>query len=159
MIVAIIFARVLVALLSCYLRVQEFNSTHSRIRSLIAKHIVQRLSSKRVRQIEIREGSATARLGVRDFEIHWISSGFRIPEWISGFQSGFLDFKVDFWISKWISGFQSGFLDFKVDFWISKWISGFQSGFLDFKVDFSRDFWISKRISGFHLNMAILSMI
>ena len=42
-----------------------------------------------------------------------------------GFQNGFLDFKVDFWISKWISGFQ-------VDFWISKWISGFQSGFLDF---------------------------
>ena len=124
------------------------------------------------------EGSATARLGVRDFEIHWISSGFRISEWISGF----LDFKVDFWISKRISGFQSRFLDFKADFWISKWISGFQSGFLDFKVDFSRDFWISsefldfkadfwiskwisrgisgfqanfwisKRISGFHLN-------
>ena len=114
------------------------------------------------------EGSATARLGVRDFEIHWISSGFRISEWISGFQSGFLDF----WISKWISGFQSGFLDFKVDFWISKWISGFQSGFLDFKADFwiskwisrgisgfQANFWISKRISGFHLNMAILSMI
>ena len=59
---------------------------------------------------------------------------FRNPvdfRWISGFQFGFLDFKVDFWISKWISGFQSGFLDFK-------WISGFQSGFLDFK-----------RISGF----------
>ena len=33
-----------------------------------------------------------ARLGVRDFEIHWISRGFRISEWISGFQSGFLDF-------------------------------------------------------------------
>ena len=48
------------------------------------------------------EGSATARLGVRDFEIHWISSGFRISEWISGFQSGFR-------ISEWISGFQSGF--------------------------------------------------
>ena len=31
------------------------------------------------------EGSTTARLGVRDFEIHWISSGFRISEWISGF--------------------------------------------------------------------------
>ena len=91
------------------------------------------------------EGSATARLGVRDFEIHWISSGFRISEWISGFQSGFLDFKVDFWISKWISGFQSGFLDFKVDFWISKRISGFQSGFLEGFLDF-------KRISGFHLN-------
>ena len=84
------------------------------------------------------EGSATARLGVRDFEIHWISRGFRISEWISGFQNGFLDFK-------WISGFRSGFLDFKVDFWISKWISGFQSGFLDFKVDF----WTSKWISGF----------
>ena len=63
-----------------------------------------------------------------------ISRGFRISEWFSGFQSGFLDFKVDFWIS-------SGFLDFKVDFWIAKWISGFQA-----------DFWISKRISGFHLN-------
>ena len=75
------------------------------------------------------EGSVTARLGVRDFEIHWISSGFQISEWISGFQSGFLDFKVDFWISKWISGFQSGFLDFKADFWISKWISGFQANF------------------------------
>ena len=87
----------------------------------------------------------TARLGVRDFEIHWISSGFRISEWISGFQSGFLDF----WISKWISGFQSGFLDFKVDFWISKWISGFQSGFLDFIVDFSRDFWISSEFLDF----------
>ena len=58
--------------------------------------------------------------------------GFRISEWISGFQSGFLDFKMDLWISKWISGIQSGFLDFKVDFWIS-------SGFLDFKADF----WIS----------------
>ena len=47
-------------------------------------------------------------------------------DWISGFQSGFLDFKVDFWISDWISGFQSGFLDF-VGF---RWISGFQIGFL-----------------------------
>ena len=60
------------------------------------------------------------------------STGFQVD---FGFQNGFLDFKVDFWIS----GFQSGFLDFKVDFWISKWISGFQSGFLDFKADF----WIS----------------
>ena len=57
------------------------------------------------------EGSATARLGVRDFEIHWISRGFRISDWISGFH-------VDFWISKWISGFH-------VDFRISKWISTF----------------------------------
>ena len=54
------------------------------------------------------------------------STGFHVD---FGFQNGFLDFKVDFWISKWISGFQSGFLDFKVDFWISsgfwisKWIS------------------------------------
>ena len=39
---------------SRYPRVQEFNSTHSRMRSLIARHFVQRLSSKRVRQIEIR---------------------------------------------------------------------------------------------------------
>ena len=31
-----------------------YNSTHSRMRSSLAKHIVQRLSSKRVRQIEIR---------------------------------------------------------------------------------------------------------
>ena len=66
--------------------------------------------------------------------------------WISGFQSGFLDFKVDFWISKWISGFQSGFLDFKADFWISKRISGFQSGFLERFLDFKR---ISREISGF----------
>ena len=57
------------------------------------------------------EGSATVRLGVRDFEIRWISRGFRISDWISVFH-------VDFWIS----GFQSGFLDFKVDFKISKWI-------------------------------------
>ena len=83
-----------------------------------------------------------------------------------GFQNGFLDFEVDFWISKWISGFQSGFLDFKVDFWISKRISvfqsgflegfldfkrisGFQSGFLDFKVDFSRDIWVSSEFLDF----------
>ena len=38
----------------CYLRVQEFNSTHSRVRSLIARYAVQRLSLKRVHQIEIR---------------------------------------------------------------------------------------------------------
>ena len=52
--------------------------------------------------------------------------GFRILEWISGFQIGFLDFTLDFWISQWISGFHSGFLDFSLDFWIS----GFQFGFL-----------------------------
>ena len=74
------------------------------------------------------------------------STGFQVD---FGFQNGFLDLKVDFWISKWISGFQSGFLDFEVDFWISKWISGFQSGFLDFKVDFSRDFWISSEFLDF----------
>ena len=63
-------------------------------------------------------------------------------DWISGFQSRFPDFRVDFWISKWISGFQSGFLDFRVDFWISldfwilDWISAdsvrdfFRSGLL-----------------------------
>ena len=44
-----------------YLRFQEFNSTHSRMRSLIAKYIVQRLSSKRVRQIEIRTPYALKR--------------------------------------------------------------------------------------------------
>ena len=61
---------------------------------------------------------------------------------------------MDLWISKWISRFQSGFVDFKVDFWISKRISGFQSEFLDFKQisGFQADFWISKRISEFHLN-------
>ena len=31
-----------------------YNSAQSRMRSLLAKHTVQRLSSKRVRQIEIR---------------------------------------------------------------------------------------------------------
>ena len=38
---------------------------------------------------------------------------------------------MDFWISDWISGFQIGFLDFRLDFWISEWISGFHwiSGF------------------------------
>ena len=36
--------------------------------------------------------------------------------WISGFQSRFLDFRLDFWISEWLSGF--------------RWISGFQMGFL-----------------------------
>ena len=67
------------------------------------------------------------------------STGFQVD---FGFQNGFLDFKVDFWISKWISGFQSGFLDFKADFCISKWISRGISGF-------QANFWISKRISGF----------
>ena len=70
------------------------------------------------------------------------STGFQVD---FGFQNGFMDFKVDFWISKWISGFQSGFLDFKADFWISKWISRGISGF-------QANFWISKRISGFHSN-------
>ena len=89
--------------------------THSRISSLL---ISRRLTRPRVAsRYSVRpEGSATARLGVRDFEIHWISRGFRISEWISGFQSGFLDFTVDFWISVWISGFQFGFLDFSLDF-------------------------------------------
>ena len=38
------------------------------------------------------------------------STGFHVD---FGFQNGFLDFKVDFWIFKRISGFQSGFLNFK----------------------------------------------
>ena len=70
-------------------------------------------------------------------------------------QSGFLDFRLDFWISDWISGFQLDFWisewisDFRVDFWISDWISGFQ---LDFWIsewisDFRVDFWISDWIS------------
>ena len=29
-------------------------------------------------------------------------------------------FRQDFRISRWISGFQVGFLDFKLDFWISR---------------------------------------
>ena len=66
---------------------------------------------------------------------------FRISEWISGFQIGFLDFRLDFWISDWISGFHSGFLDFTVDFWISQWISGFQFGFLPtvYEISFMTD--------------------
>ena len=80
------------------------------------------------------------------------STGFQVD---FGFQNGFLDFKVDFWIS----GFQSGFLDFKVDFWISKWISGFQSGFLDFKADFWISKWISRGISGFQANFWISKWI
>ena len=69
--------------------------THSRISSLL---ISRRLTRPRVAsRYSVRpEGSATARLGVRDFEIHWISRGFRISEWISGFHSGFLDFSLDF---------------------------------------------------------------
>ena len=56
--------------------------------------------------------SGMARLGVRDFEIHWISRGFRISDWIPVFH-------VDFWISKRNSGFQSEFLDnFQSGFWI-----------------------------------------
>ena len=54
--------------------------------------------------------------------------GFLYFMWISGFLDFKVDFwilKVDFWISKWISGFESGFLDFKVDFYISKWILDF----------------------------------
>ena len=48
---------------------------------------------------------------------------------------------MDFCDFKWISGFQVGFLDFKLDFWISNWISGFRIsrflvGFLDFALDF-----------------------
>ena len=69
--------------------------THSRISSLL---ISSSLTRPRVAsRYSVRpEGSATARLGVRDFEIHWISRGFRISEWISGFHSGFLDFSLDF---------------------------------------------------------------
>ena len=66
----------------------------------------------------LSEGSVTARFGVRDFEIQWISGGFldfSLDFWISGFQSGFLDLKVDFWISS-----------RQADFWISKRISGFR---------------------------------
>ena len=65
--------------------------THSRISSLL---ISRRLTTPRVAsRYSVRpEGSATARLGVRDFEIHWISRGFRISEWISGF----VDFSLDF---------------------------------------------------------------
>ena len=32
-----------------------------------------------------------------------------ILTWISRFENGFLDFRLDFWISEWISGFQIGF--------------------------------------------------
>ena len=65
--------------------------THSSISSLL---ISRRLTRPRVAsRYSVRpEGFATARLGIRDFEIHWISRGFRISEWISGFQFGFLDF-------------------------------------------------------------------
>ena len=44
-------------------------------------------------------GRTFARLSVRDFEIHWISRGFRVSEWIS----------------KWICGFKGGFLDFQTE--------------------------------------------
>ena len=52
---------------------------------------------------------------ISDFRLDFcISCGFLdfwISKWISVFQSGFQYFKVD-------SGFQSKFLDFKLDFWI-----------------------------------------
>ena len=41
----------------------------------------------------------------------WCVLAYKISK-STGFQNGFLDFKVDFGISKWISGFQSSFLDF-----------------------------------------------
>ena len=47
---------------------------------------------------------------------------FWISDWISGFQSGFLDFRIGF-PDFTDSGFQFGLLDFTVDFWISVWIS------------------------------------
>ena len=34
----------------------------------------------------------------------------RILNWISEFQNGFLDFRLDFTVDFWISGFQFGFL-------------------------------------------------
>ena len=96
------------------------NSTHSRMRSLPAWTLRRDQVQKRARQIKIRDPFSyaprrftflmlrlmhrqhrknamgpsrpvSARLGVRDFEICWISRGFRISDWISGFQ----DFKVD----------------------------------------------------------------
>ena len=68
----------------------------------------------------ISEGSTMARIGIWDFEIHWIYVDF-------GFQIWFLDFQVDFWISKWICGFQMDILDFKVD-------SGFCLNFINLKI-------------------------
>ena len=44
-----------------------------------------------------------------------------------------LDFRILECISRFqISGFQIGFLDFRIDFRISQWIFRFQFGFLDF---------------------------
>ena len=83
------------AAVACSNNNQACTVTHSRISSLL---ISRRLTRPRVAsRYSVRpEWSATARLGVRDFEIHWISHGFRISEWISGFHSGFLDFSLDF---------------------------------------------------------------
>ena len=68
-------------------------------------------------------GPTRRRVGVRDFEIQWISR----------FRFRFQDFSLDFRISCWISGFRQ---DFSLNFRIS----GFRFGFLDFKLDF----WISR---------------
>ena len=59
---------------------------------LAYQFLIRRLTRPRVAsRYSVRpEGSATARLGIRDLEIYWISRGFRISEWISGFR--FLDF-------------------------------------------------------------------
>ena len=63
----------------------------------------------------LARGPTRRRVGVRDFEIQWISR----------FRFRFQDFSLD-------SGFLVGFLDFVR---ISRWISGFRVGFLDFKLD------------------------
>ena len=95
--------------------------THVSVKELISRRLTRpRVASR----FSVRpEESATARLRRTRFrnplDFTWISD-FRVD---FGFQSGFLDFRVDFWISQWISGFHSGFLDFSLDFWISVWIS------------------------------------
>ena len=63
----------------------------------------------------LARGPTRRRVGVRDFEIQWISR----------FRFRFQDFSLDFRISCWISGFRQ---DFSLDFRISRWISGFLVG-------------------------------
>ena len=55
--------------------------------------------------------------------------------WIRGFESGFVDSKMDSWIRSWIRGFEVGFVDSKLDSWIRSWIRGFEVGFVDSKLD------------------------
>ena len=78
----------------------------------------------------VRHGASRRTRFRNPLDFTWISRGFRISDWISGFH-------VDFWISKWISGFH-------VDFRISKWISTFWILFEELLFDILKILLINK---------------